>query len=131
MPGKILKPVRKTLYDFSSLPANGTVNFTIAKNIDVSSFPNADIVLRTHSVNTVGSATPTIKLFIYTEAPSPEDPGQEFIFGNANSSSIGPVAVGSSVTGPLLNLATLTKPFGAFLRLVLQGLMGGTAATTF
>jgi len=72
--------------------------------------------------------TPQIQLYAYTEAPSSEDPAQEFIYPNANANSI-TVNLSSSFATPALYVVRLAQPFGGFLRLVLKGTMGNPAGT--
>jgi hypothetical protein len=131
MPGTQYFAVRKTLYDFASLPGSGSASLVIARAVDVSQYALADMILRVHSVNLAGSAgTGSIQLLAYTEAPTTEDPGTEFVLGSANANSIS-INLTTSYTTPTVNYISLATPFGAYLRLVLKGTQPSSAFTTF
>jgi hypothetical protein len=128
MPGMIIKALPKTTYDFSTLTgANQTMVLTVARGIDVSAFREATALMRVHSINF--NQSPSVKIDIFPEAPTSEDPSQDFIATTAVASS-GTVAL-NSFTAPYLNIQPFSTPFGAFLRIKVTGTQGATASTTF
>lgn len=137
MPGAIKRAVPKSMYDFGSIPASASGSIVLASGIDVSKYSNLQLVLRIHDINILGSTGPSIELNAYTEAPTPEDPGLEFVTTNPL-----PVALGTSgainvgAIGFASPIAYGIQPwvsgyFGGYIRLILTGTQTASKASTF
>jgi|SRR5581483_3478737 len=124
MPGTRYRALPRTVYDFSSLTANAVANLVVAKGLDVSQYSSMDMIFRLHWTNISGSGVgATIKLVAYTEAPTDEDPGLEFVCsGLAATTSTISISTGTLVPQTLFvtqDGSTGSSTLGASIRLVL------------
>lgn len=80
MSGININVVPRTLYKFDSVIANSTVfSFPIARYIDVSRYREVNGVLRVHTRSLLGTGTPKITVSLLPDAPTAQDPAQDFI----------------------------------------------------
>ena len=131
MPGVIYRALSKTTYDFSS--GTGMVNsssalITVAKGVDVSAYREATLALRIHSI-AAGASTASIRVDVFPEAPTQEDPATDFIGPNTVATTT--TIVVSSSLSPTLNLQPLSPNFGAALRVKLAANQPSVVLSTF
>jgi len=82
MPGIIYRVLPKTTFTFSGLTSpSSQLPFDFATGIDVSQYREVTMMWRIHNYTITN--TPSVKLDIYAEFPTPEDPGMNSIFNAA------------------------------------------------
>ncbi len=129
MPGVIYRVLSKTTYDFGSVPLSSSTTYTVAKAIDVSAYREATALVRIHGLS-INANTPAINVSIQAEAPTSEDPANDFIAAG-NVALTGSIVLSSAYSTPTLTLVSIATTFGGFLRVKVQGIQGGTASSTF
>lgn len=131
MPGTVYRALSKTSYDWSSINTSGSITHSyVAKAIDVSAYREATIIARLHAVSILGAGSaPTIKINTYPEAPTPEDPANDFILTSSPTTITFSLTTAS--TAPQVQLATMNTPFGGWLRVEVQPTQSSTQATQF
>lgn len=130
MPGIVYRALPKTTYDFSLLTA-GTQSSAIwvAKGLDVSQYREGTALIRIHGY-TFLSNNPAIKVEVFAEAPTQEDPATDFIYASA-ACTTGTVSL-SGLVAPNLNVLSIgSTPMGAYLRIKLTGTTGIALSTPF
>jgi len=134
MAGILYHVLPKTLYDFGTLGASAVANLTVATGIDVSRYNSVDIAWRIHTINVAGPGTgATLVLNAFTEAPTSEDPGLEFVCSGVLP-GFSTMSITSSTAAPQVNFVTIdntTSPLGGFIRLILQGKQSSGPFTAF
>jgi hypothetical protein len=134
MPGAILRVLRKTNYDFNSLPNSGTMDVTAVKGVNVSAYREANLVVRVHTYSVSGgNSTWTMAALVLLDCPTEEDPACEWTTPSAAlltlSFATADLPVGSA--GAVAKIGTIATPFGGWLKLILRPTQSATKETNF
>jgi len=130
MPGIVLRVVSKQSYTAPGFSGSTqTVYIVVARAINIAQWREGTLEVRVHENSSLSS---TANLYACAEAPTEEDPGQDFVLGfappytSAPSNPMATVAISSATAGGLfyapLNHPSLTTTYsnlGGFVRLVL------------
>jgi hypothetical protein len=125
MPGVIYRILPKTTFTFSGLTgANQFMTYALTRNIDCSAYKEVTAIWRIHSYSI--SQTPSVKLEVWNELTTPEDPGMNPEYSAVTSTTI----TLSGLTVPYLTLAGATLgALGSLMRVKVTGQQGATAGT--
>lgn len=117
MSGMTVPVIGMTTFDFQKI-ANGSpgVEVIAAQNIDVSSFTEATLLVRVHSLDVDDTASAKLHVIAYAVLPSPQDPSKTF----RSSTALGSVTLDDNSQDGTLEIASLTPPLGAFLTIALK-----------
>jgi hypothetical protein len=77
MPGIVYRALPKTTYDFSATAASSTTTYIVVKGLDLSQFREGTLIVRVHS-GSFTSGAPSVKVEVFPDAPTAEDPSVEF-----------------------------------------------------
>jgi hypothetical protein len=126
MSGTVIHVIPRTLYVFDGVGLNSAqFNVPIARYIDISQFREATIELRVHTRSITGTGGPP-KIFVQViaDAPTPEDPAQDFTTTAVAVSA----TIDSGTVVPSLVLMTVPANTGAMISIWL-GVVQGTSTT--
>ena len=81
MAGRVVQIMPRTHYEFSSLPSGAAQLLVAAKDIDVSQYTEAALLVRLHSgqIGSGGNPKAKIEVMLVAVGNTPEDPGQDFV----------------------------------------------------
>lgn len=120
----MIELIRETEFDFSGLPASAELTHTLIRGVDVVPYRSGKLIVRIHD-RTMAGAAQAVFVQISAEAPTPQDPLNEF-----EGSTIGDVTFVPTDPSPGLYLADLTTPLPSHVRICLCGRQHTVAGTT-
>jgi hypothetical protein len=115
--------IPRTKYSFDNIAVATTFSFPIARYIDVSQYREATLMVRVHARNIV--ATGTIKVEVLGDAPTSDDPAQDFQTGVQGTST----SIVAGTTSPSVQLQTIPANIGGMISVWLTVTQGTSAST--
>lgn len=110
MPGRIIEVLPKTDYVFTSMKTTQTLEaIFVAEAIPAAEYREGTLEVRLHTG--FGQANDSLKVEVWSELPSAEDPARTFRTG----AIVGPTIAMSGTLQPSLTLAALPANFGGML----------------
>lgn len=120
MSSLIVRVLPRTQFDWSSL-ASGSFDFVVAKGIDIAQGTSVVLVTRLHAITVSGgSGNWTVNVTAKGDAPTPEDPSNEWndAIGNYAQQVISTAAGSIKAAGDIGRIAFAT-PIGGHSKLVI------------
>jgi hypothetical protein len=119
MAGVVLRVMPKRTLDFTNV-SSGTgqaEEIIIAQGIDISSWREASLMVRTHA-NNISGAIGEIDIYAYVEGRTAEDPGILFA---QTTTQLGLVPITSATGAPAYVVAPLPSNLGGMLKIAAKG----------
>lgn len=123
MPGQTIPLFDRREFDFSNLQGATTLIETIIKELDVSQWTEATLMVRIHDNSCTNTAT-TVTVMLAPTLPSPDEPSGTYVADNVAS-----VAINSATTASL-ELDGATANFGSYLTCAVMGTQDPTSPQT-
>src|SRR5690349_19183017 len=115
MAGKVVQVIPPRLLDFGFVATGLSANIVLMTGIDAREWTSAGLLVRVTSSSFSGLNT--LRIGVFREAPTPDDPGLFFV----DSSEIAGVDIDVSLPPPFFTTADCSGPLGSFLRVVATG----------
>ena len=108
--GRIIQLLPRTLFDFTSVPDNGSIyDIRLTQNVDVAEYTDLTVVCRLHPRSLI--QTGIISVWVGAVAPTADEPNVDFIYGVPLSyTSFGGLAGGAFVPAPQLIVSPVRNP---------------------
>jgi hypothetical protein len=118
MAGAVIRVVPKRTLDFSSVSSGSAQaeEIILAQNIDISSWREVSLMVRTHA-NSFSGNIGEIDIYAYSEGRTSEDPGLLF----ASTTQLGLVAITSSTTAPAYSVTSCGTNIGSMIKIAAKG----------
>lgn len=126
MAGLIEAIIPRLAFDFTALADNTTQEIVLAKAIVAFDFRVATLIVRYYGPNNLNFTGQTLDVIVRSEAPSLEDPGQDFVSADVASVRIDVFTVSQEL------MVNIPAQFGSHLRVVVKASQpAGGASSVF